>query len=286
MPEISVVLPTYNGERYLKQSIESIINQTYDDWELIIVDDCSTDKTSEIIEEYAEKDSRICIIHNRVNQKLPKSLNIGFKAAKGNFLTWTSDDNYYDSYAFEIMRENLIRKNADFVFCSYCVIDGKGNTLQKQLKKTSDINMLPYKNVIGACFMYRKQVLEKVRKYNEKAFLVEDWEYWIRVYLQRYKMIAIGKVLYYYREHEKSLTTQREREIKEAVTRILLKMYFNKKISKIQKKIIYREVLDRITQLYGKREAWKYAVLLPIYDLKKDHNFRKSVRCPRQMDRV
>ena len=73
MPEISIVLPTYNGEKYLKQSIESILGQTYTDWELIVVNDCSTDSTQEIIDFYRKKDTRIRTIFNYTNQKLPES---------------------------------------------------------------------------------------------------------------------------------------------------------------------------------------------------------------------
>lgn len=87
MPEISIVLPTYNGERYLKQSIESILGQTYTDWELIVVNDCSTDSTQEIIDFYRKKDTRIRTIFNCTNQKLPESLNIGFREAKGEYFT-------------------------------------------------------------------------------------------------------------------------------------------------------------------------------------------------------
>ena len=87
MPKISIVLPTFNGERYLKSSIHSILSQTFPDWELIIVDDCSTDGTADIIKRYAQSDSRIRVIRNEKNQKLPGSLNIGFSVAKGEYLT-------------------------------------------------------------------------------------------------------------------------------------------------------------------------------------------------------
>ena len=101
---VSIVLPTFNGEEFLAQSIESVLKQSYKNLELIIVNDCSTDSTPRIIEEFAKKDSRIKIIHNAINQKLPRSLNIGFNAASGEYWTWTSDDNYYLENAIEIGR--------------------------------------------------------------------------------------------------------------------------------------------------------------------------------------
>ena len=102
-PLVSIVLPTYNGENFIAKAIESILKQTYTNFELIIVDDCSSDATNEIINSYAKKDARIRIIKNDVNKKLPASLNIGFDNAKGEYYTWSSDDNEYYPQAFEKM---------------------------------------------------------------------------------------------------------------------------------------------------------------------------------------
>ncbi|MCV3482379.1 glycosyltransferase family 2 protein [Campylobacter sp. CNRCH_2014_0184h] len=85
---VSVIMPTFNGASsgFLAQSIESVLNQTYKNLEFIIVNDCSTDNTLEILQEYAKKDHRIQIINNQKNQKLPQSLNIGFTMLKVNIL--------------------------------------------------------------------------------------------------------------------------------------------------------------------------------------------------------
>ena len=100
---ISVILPVYNGERFLAQSIESVIAQKYDNWELVILDDCSTDATPNIIQKYAKEDKRIKYYRNEQNLKLPGNLNKGFSIAKGSYLTWTSDDNKYRDNALEKM---------------------------------------------------------------------------------------------------------------------------------------------------------------------------------------
>ena len=86
MIRVSVVMPVYNGEKYLKQSIESVIQQSYKDWELIIVNDCSTDRSRDIMQSYVEVDSRIRIVDNSNNLKLPMSLNAGFREARGEYL--------------------------------------------------------------------------------------------------------------------------------------------------------------------------------------------------------
>ena len=92
-PKVSIVLPTYNGARYLKSSVESCLNQTHKNIELVIVDDCSTDETPDIVRSY--NDPRIRYVRNETNQRLPRSLNIGFALATGDYLTWTSDDNEF-----------------------------------------------------------------------------------------------------------------------------------------------------------------------------------------------
>lgn len=85
-PLVSIVLPVYNGEKYLASAIESILAQSYRNWELILVNDCSTDRSLEIMENYAGKDARIRVVQNAENLKLPRSLNAGFAEAKGNIL--------------------------------------------------------------------------------------------------------------------------------------------------------------------------------------------------------
>ena len=103
MPKISVILPSYNGERYIAQSIQSVIDQTETDWELIIVNDCSKDNTLKICEDFAKKDKRIRVITNETNKKLPASLNVGFAHANGKYLTLTSDDNHYRPNALDTL---------------------------------------------------------------------------------------------------------------------------------------------------------------------------------------
>ena len=125
--KVSIVLPVYNGEQFLSLSIESVLSQTYQNWELIIVNDCSTDNSPAIMEKYVEKDPRIRIIHNAENQKLPESLNIGFRAARGDYFTWTSDDNMYKPDAIETMVSVLdTHPECGLVYCDMDYIDNQG----------------------------------------------------------------------------------------------------------------------------------------------------------------
>ncbi len=122
-PLVSIILPTYNGEKYIKKSIESCLNQTYPNIELIIVNDASKDNTAVIVKSF--KDSKIKYIKHKYNMGLPNSLNTGFTNAKGNYLTWTSDDNFYDKKAIEKMLNFLKKKKCSFVYCDMYKFDEK-----------------------------------------------------------------------------------------------------------------------------------------------------------------
>ena len=128
---ISIVLPVYNGERFLRASIDSVIAQTYQNWELLVVDDCSTDSTASIVREYVQLDPRIKYFKNEVNLRLPRNLNRGFSLAQGNYLTWTSDDNVFRPTALEKMYNALkADPEAQFAYASCDITDEEDNQLQ------------------------------------------------------------------------------------------------------------------------------------------------------------
>ena len=152
---ISVVMPVYNGGKMLSDSIESVLNQTYDNIELIIVNDYSTDNTESIIDNYASKDSRVVKINNPRNLKLPATLNVGFQRAEGEYWTWTSADNKYKPTAIATMAE-IMDNNTEvgFVYANFTAIDSNGNVLYERELESPD--SLRYGNCIGACFLYKK----------------------------------------------------------------------------------------------------------------------------------
>lgn len=223
MPKVSIVLPTYNGEKYIRESIDSIISQTFKDWELIVVDDCSMDNTGNIVEGYKKKDQRIKIIHNEQNQKLPRSLNIGFRKAQGEYLTWTSDDNLYLPNALESMAKYLDEHDKTVMVCTAMnKIDYNGLYIQKH-REYSYEEML-YNDCVGASFMYRKCVLNDIGEYNPRRFLVEDYDYWLRILFYYGRIDYIDQVEYLYRIHKNSLTVTRNNEIRNQL--LDLRMYY------------------------------------------------------------
>jgi glycosyltransferase involved in cell wall biosynthesis len=208
VPLVSIVLPTYNGSRYLAQSIQSCIDQTYQKWELIVVDDCSTDDTPAIIERFMHQDPRITSVRNENNRRLPRSLNHGFSLSKGEYLTWTSDDNLYEPDALELMVRYLEGEPATgVVYCNERYIGPEGEELRINHKEGPEA--LREKNVVHACFLYRRRVYEAVGDYDPEMVLVEDYEYWLRVSKQFPIAYLRGVAPYRYRWHPDSLSCTR-----------------------------------------------------------------------------
>lgn len=220
---ISIVLPVYNGAKYLRESIESVIAQTYPNWELLIVDDCSKDETPSIAQEYARKDERIRYYRNEENLRLPRNLNKGFSLTRGDYLTWTSDDNRYRPEALERMHDALTHTSAQFVYCSMDVIDENDNLIETYLVNPGSTKRLVGFNTVGACFLYTRKAYEAVGDYDHEMILVEDYDYWQRIAM-RFETVTIGQVLYDYRRHGGALTsTMRQEQFNRNREKMLLK---------------------------------------------------------------
>lgn len=209
---ISIVLPIYNGETYMRQSIDSVLAQTYPNWELLIVDDGSTDRTAEIAREYEEKDPRIHYHKNEQNLRLPRTLNRGFSLAKGDYLTWTSDDNYYYPTALETMLTGLQNTGRDFAFASCDIINGDGEIVECIMVSEQAKKSIVGSNPVGACFLYSRAVYETVGDYDPELTLVEDFDYWQRICMH-YVPLCIPEKLYAYRWHDAALTSTMKKDI-------------------------------------------------------------------------
>lgn len=221
--KVSIVLPTFNGERYLRQSLESCLKQTYRNIEVLIVDDGSTDATPQIIHSYG--DNRIISIRQDQNRGLPHSLNSGFAAATGRFLTWTSDDNYYETGAIENILNFLKSKKASFVYGDFYLLTDNA-AVPPRLIQLEDPPVLEIRNSIGPFFLYTREVMDAVGRYDEEAPLVEDYDYWLRV-LKKYKLFHLNQAFYYYRDHDKSLTSIYARFLEMHILKTLLHLKNN-----------------------------------------------------------
>ncbi|OFZ82567.1 MAG: hypothetical protein A2583_14530 [Bdellovibrionales bacterium RIFOXYD1_FULL_53_11] len=204
---ISIVLPVHNGQKHLEDSVRSCLAQTYKHWELIIVDDASTDGTPALAARLAAEDTlgRIRVIRSGTNRRLPASLNEGFRHAQGALLTWTSDDNRYLPDALEKMHSALVATAADLVYADYKLIDGEGRELDPRVG-VHQPQALWASNCVGCCFLYKRSVHDRLGGYAEDLFLGEDYDFWLRAASAGMKLEPLHTVLYEYRMHGASLT--------------------------------------------------------------------------------
>ncbi len=223
---VSVVLPVFNGERVLRESIQSVLSQDYKNIELILVNDGSVDSTLEIMEEFKNKDSRIKVI-NQENKKLPTALSVGFREAKGEFFTWTSADNIMLPHCIKTMVEDLTKKpDVSMVYGNMRLIDARGNIkrgkfwFEKPLFSgnvcfpTNAKCLNTYaNNTIGAAFLYRAEAAYILEDYSKYKTNLEDYDYWMRMNsLLKIDHTDDERPLYLYRIHDESLTAH-DREL-------------------------------------------------------------------------
>jgi glycosyltransferase involved in cell wall biosynthesis len=213
-PLVSIVLPTYKRAHVLTYAMRSVLDQTYQNWELIVVDDNSPDETAAVVQSF--NDPRIRYVKNDPNLKLPRALNRGFSEAQGDFLTWTSDDNLLAETAFEKMVARLQSGDCDFVYADYWLFseqDAEGRPLDIRHDRLPGTLQLEKGNHIGACFMYIRRLYEEVGDYDPELFLVEDYDYFLRA-SRGFRFCHIAEPLYYFRRDDDTLYLSRFAEVK------------------------------------------------------------------------
>lgn len=213
-PLVSIVLPTYKRADLLPHAIRSVLGQTYTNLELVVVDDNSPDHTADVVRSFV--DPRVRYVKNEPNLKLPRALNRGFSLARGELLTWTSDDNLYAPTAIARMVEALGTQHADFVYADYYLFsetDAEGRPVAPQHDRLPDQLQLAKGNHIGACFMYTRRLYDAVGEYDPELFLVEDYDYFIRA-ARQFRFAHIPEALYYFRRDDNTLYLSRFCEVK------------------------------------------------------------------------
>lgn len=204
-PLVSVVMSVYNGDKYLEEAIDSILTQTYENFEFIIVNDCSTDNSLNILEEYVIKDERIKILNNKENKKLPASLNRGIKSSLGKYIIRMDADDISLPHRFET-QVNYMEKNNDVVVCgsAYETFGTPKSSIWKPLLNHAEIfSKLFFNSVIGhPTAIIRKDIFNTIQ-YNEDLSNAQDYKLWSEaVFLG--KLSNLGEVLLKYRRHEKA----------------------------------------------------------------------------------
>lgn len=137
---ISIIMPAYNAEKYIEDSIKSVLNQTWSEWELIVINDCSTDNTKTIIDDYSVLDSRIFMLSNPTNQGVAYSRNRGVQASHGDWIAFLDSDDLWIPEKLTLQVELLLHQHASFTFTGSAFIDEYGNKRSFILQVPAQIN--------------------------------------------------------------------------------------------------------------------------------------------------
>ena len=208
-PHVTIVLPVYNHRNLLPGAIASVLAQTYTDFELVVVNDGSTDGTREYLDGLT--DPRIVVVHQE-NQRLPGALNTGFARARGELLTWTSADNTCAPMFLEALVGALDRfPEAGFAYSAFAWIDARDRITGIHRDQEVTVRSLLKQNPGIAAFLYRRECQDAVGMYDPALEGAEDWDMWLRI-VERYPAVYVPEILYYYRLHDDSMTaTKRDR---------------------------------------------------------------------------
>ena len=215
--KVSVITPSWNSEKYIKKTIESVQNQTYSNWEMIIVDDCSSDKTVEIVEEISKKDPRVRVLKQDINSGAAKARNRSLGEASGRYVAYLDADDIWKPTKLEKQVQFMKERNCGFSCVSYEVIDDKGNALNKE------VHMLPSVDYVGfltnnllqtvgimadMCIVDKKHlIMPDIRRRQDAAT-------WLQVLKAGYKCYGIYEVLAEYRRTENSLSSNKIKAVK------------------------------------------------------------------------
>jgi len=202
--KITVLMAVFNGERYLRQSIESILNQTFYNFEFLIVNDASRDKTKEILEQYSNRDKRIRVLENKTNLGLTKSLNRGLKASQGKYIARMDDDDISSISRLE-KQFLFMEQNQDVALCGSLgsIIDENGKEIGKKDLAIKDIKK---KLLFNNQFIHSSLFFRKGFFYNETFKKAQDYELVLRV-ASKHKVANLNEYLIAWRKRRDSLSS-------------------------------------------------------------------------------
>jgi len=204
-PLVTVYITNYNYGKFIRNAVESVLNQSFQNFELLIIDDGSTDNSKEIIEQYSDND-KITIIYQK-NRGLNITNNVALKTSKGKYIVRLDADDYLDAGALEEMKNVLENDNElGLVFPDYYIVDAEGNVLSEIKRHDFDkeVNILD-QPAHGACTMIRTQFLKELGGYDESYTCQDGYELWVK-FINKFKVTNISKTLFSYRRHNNNLT--------------------------------------------------------------------------------
>lgn len=250
MEKVSVIIPVYNVEQYLDRCIQSVINQTFNNIEIILINDGSIDNSQKICENYAKKDSRIILI-NQENMGVSNARNIGINKATGDYITFVDSDDYVDNRYVETLHKYITKYNADVCVCSTYKVYSNGK-IEKEIRENGLLTCKEYLEKLfnlkgfGVCRnnLYKSTVIKDI-EFDSTIRVGEDFYFNLNASKNIKSVIAIDTCLYYYFVNNNSLVRKFNKEYD--------KMYYyssNKVVQYIEKYYSENNTLKKMCNNY------------------------------------
>lgn len=204
--KISIITPVYNGEKYIEETIICVQNQTYKNWEMIIIDDCSTDSTKDIVNNYVIKDDRISYICLDKNSGVSAARNKGIRKAKGKYVAFLDSDDIWDKRKLEIQVEYMKEKDAAMSFTAYDFINENSEKLQRDVRVPYIVgykDLLKY-NCIGCLTVMLD--MDKIGEFKIPNIKHEDYVAWLSILKKDIFAYGINENLASYRKRKGSVS--------------------------------------------------------------------------------
>lgn len=216
-PEISVIVPVYNVEKYLPQCLDSILDSTFKEIEVILVDDCGQDNSRAICDEYAAKDKRVKVIANPHNMGVSAARNNGLEHAKGKYISFVDSDDYIDATMYEKLYAAMVRENVDMTGCNAWAVEPDGNKrticyldVDKDVKTSfAALGNKIYRSPFHLWrLLLKKDMLQNIR-FPEGISFAEDAAFLLSVYPKLQGIYFLAEPLYFYYQRNDSSSTKR-----------------------------------------------------------------------------
>ena len=204
-PLVSVIMPAYNAEPYVEEAVRSVMNQTLEDWELIVIDDCSTDRTLEILHSLARSDSRIRVLQNEKNSGVAVTRNRGLDLADAGYVALLDSDDYWAPEMLRKMVDRAEETGADIIYCAYAIVDEAGQKLCDDFRvpAETDLEYAQFRSVITCSTVLLGNRVVRQNRFPTNMYH-EDIALWFQLLRDGYTARGVDEVLASYRQRRNS----------------------------------------------------------------------------------
>lgn len=211
-PLVSIIMPAYNAERFIRESIESVIDQTYKEWELLVINDFSNDLTKVIIEDYCKKDKRIKLLEQEKNKGVVKARNRGIKESKGKYIAFLDSDDLWKNNKLEIQIKYMQTNKIYMTYTGYSYISEGGKFIKKiHIPKSLNYKQALKGNQIGCLTVVIDK--SKIGSFEMPDLRHEDYATWLNILKNNIVAYGISENLAEYRKVSNSLSSNKLKTI-------------------------------------------------------------------------